>query len=149
MTNILTLYREWRHSKGYGVHSPYAYMLVTDILALPKEYTYYDEPLLRPKTLPRLALALQRYQWRFGREAVYLDSAQKIPHFIETFGHLGYAIIIISTLQSLRYRLSLHYVKRIISILIINVPIGVTMTDSGRLLYRFISLPLIKAIETF
>ncbi len=83
MTNILTLYREWRHSKGYGVHSPYAYMLVTDILALPKEYTYYDEPLLRPKALPRLALALQRYQWRFGREAVYLDSAQKIPHFIE------------------------------------------------------------------
>lgn len=80
---MLTRYRAWRHRKGYGVHSPYAYMLVTDILALPKGYSYYDEPLLKPRALPRLALAIQRYQWRFGGEVKYLDSEQKIPHFIE------------------------------------------------------------------
>lgn len=83
MSSLLAIYRAWRHRKGYGVHSPYGYMLVTEILSLPKGYAYYDEAQLRPKTLRRLALALQRYQWRFGGEVSYLDSEQKIPDLIE------------------------------------------------------------------
>lgn len=81
--SILATYRAWRHRKGYGVHSPYGYMLVTEILSLPKGYAYYDEALLRPKAMRRLALALQRYQWRFGGEVRYLPDGHKIPGFIE------------------------------------------------------------------
>lgn len=33
-------YIRWRHSKGYGVHSPYAYRFVTDVLR-PEPYGYY------------------------------------------------------------------------------------------------------------
>ena len=33
-------YKRWRHTKGYGVHSPFAYRLVTDVLR-PGQYAYY------------------------------------------------------------------------------------------------------------
>lgn len=33
-------YLRWRHSKGYGVHSPYAYRFVTDVVR-PGDYGYY------------------------------------------------------------------------------------------------------------
>ena len=94
------------------------------------------------------------HKLRFGIKKILIISGAfhevfKIPHFIKTFSHLSYTIIIISTLQSFRYRLSRHYIKRIISIFIINFPIGVTMTESRRFFYRFISLPFIKTIETF
>lgn len=38
--NICKPYLRWRHSKGYGVHSPYAYLFVTDVLN-PGPYAYY------------------------------------------------------------------------------------------------------------
>ena len=38
---LLKKYKRWRHSKGYGVHSPYAYKLVTDVLR-PGIYGYYS-----------------------------------------------------------------------------------------------------------
>lgn len=34
-------YLRWRHSKGFGVHSPYAYKFVTDVLR-PGPYGYYS-----------------------------------------------------------------------------------------------------------
>lgn len=34
-------YIRWRHSKGFGVHSPYAYRFVTDVLR-PGHYRYYS-----------------------------------------------------------------------------------------------------------
>lgn len=33
-------YIRWRHSRGFGVHSPYAYRFVTDVLR-PGDYAYY------------------------------------------------------------------------------------------------------------
>ncbi|MCH5235942.1 MAG: hypothetical protein J1E16_11675 [Muribaculaceae bacterium] len=36
----LTWYLRWRHSKGYGVHSPYAYRFITEVLR-PGNYGYY------------------------------------------------------------------------------------------------------------
>ena len=33
-------YLRWRHSKGFGVHSPYAYRFITDVLN-PGRYGYY------------------------------------------------------------------------------------------------------------
>lgn len=40
MENLFKKYLRWRHSKGYGVHSPYAYRFVTDVLQ-PGEYGFY------------------------------------------------------------------------------------------------------------
>lgn len=34
-------YRRWRHTRGFGVHSPFAFKLVSDILRLPARYGYY------------------------------------------------------------------------------------------------------------
>lgn len=38
--NLWKAYLRWRHSKGYGVHSPYAYRFITDVLN-PGSYGYY------------------------------------------------------------------------------------------------------------
>lgn len=40
MFNPFLAYVRWRHSKGYGIHSPFAYRFVTDVLN-PKSYGYY------------------------------------------------------------------------------------------------------------
>lgn len=34
-------YKRWRHSRGYGVHSPYAYRIVKEVLQSPRGYAYY------------------------------------------------------------------------------------------------------------
>ena len=38
--SVGTWYLRWRHSKGFGVHSPYAYRFVVDVLR-PGPYGYY------------------------------------------------------------------------------------------------------------
>lgn len=34
-------YKRWRHSKGFGVHSPYAFRFISDVIN-PGEYGYYQ-----------------------------------------------------------------------------------------------------------
>lgn len=34
-------YKSWRHGRGYGVHSPYAYRMVREVLNPPRGYAYY------------------------------------------------------------------------------------------------------------
>lgn len=64
-------YRRWRHSRGYGVHSPFAYTLVKEALYPAMGYAYYLEhdPRLdsedpsesrRARSLYRLALRLRQ-----------------------------------------------------------------------------------------
>lgn len=70
MSSLTTVIRQWRHIRGYGVHSPYAFMLTTEILSLPRGYSYYhDGQVLKlqcSRTVQRLISALLRYAWRFG-----------------------------------------------------------------------------------
>lgn len=35
-------YKRWRHSRGFGVHSPFAFSLISDALYLPSKYSYYQ-----------------------------------------------------------------------------------------------------------
>lgn len=39
-------YKRWRHSRGYGVHSPSAYRLVMEVIRPSTLYAYYAYPLL-------------------------------------------------------------------------------------------------------
>ena len=36
-------YRRWRHTRGFGIHSPYAYRLLTDSLRPGARYGYYGD----------------------------------------------------------------------------------------------------------
>lgn len=40
-------YKRWRHTRGYGVHSPFAYRLVTHVVRPLKGYCYYAEERLK------------------------------------------------------------------------------------------------------
>lgn len=104
MQGLLTLYRNWRHTKGYGVHSPYAYMLVTEILSLPRGYAYYDEDSLPVSAMPRLAVALQRYQWRFGKVPAVLDAQEALSAINE--GKVPVAVV--APLHSLVEEIKAH-----------------------------------------
>lgn len=37
----------WRHSHGFGVHSPFAYRIITDAIRLKKEYAFYGDAEIR------------------------------------------------------------------------------------------------------
>lgn len=40
MLNIAETYKRWRHTKGYGVHSPFAYSIVERVIS-PGRYAWY------------------------------------------------------------------------------------------------------------
>lgn len=50
-SRIIMAYRRWRHTKGYGVHSPYAYRLVKLALHPARGYGYYGYDAIE-ETLP-------------------------------------------------------------------------------------------------
>lgn len=41
--SLFSLYKRWRHTRGFGVHSPFAYRLVTEVVRPPRGYAYYAE----------------------------------------------------------------------------------------------------------
>lgn len=49
--SILERYRRWRHRRGYGVHSPYAYTLIREALFPARGYAYYadEDPRIEPR----------------------------------------------------------------------------------------------------
>ena len=45
LSQIADRYRRWRHTRGFGVHSPIAYRIITEALYLRPPYAYYAEAL--------------------------------------------------------------------------------------------------------
>lgn len=41
MGQIAESYKRWRHTRGYGVHSPYAYSVVKEVVRPGRRYAYY------------------------------------------------------------------------------------------------------------
>ena len=50
--NPFSAYRKWRHSKGFGVHSPYAYRFVSDVIR-PGRYGFYAYERVEPVLLKK------------------------------------------------------------------------------------------------
>lgn len=58
MEGVLTRWRRWRHARGFGIHSPFAYRLITYTLRQPYAYYAYSRlPERRQRLLYRVALA--------------------------------------------------------------------------------------------
>lgn len=80
----LEFYRRWRHSHGFGVHSPLGYRLITEALYLPRQYAFYEEvsPALEADSPVESRLARRLYRGSiFMRRFCGIDS-------IEIFGTL-------------------------------------------------------------
>lgn len=58
--SLRQLFIRWRHSRGYGIHSPYAYRLVKEAICPDRGYLYYEE------LTPRLAHPLTAMAYRLG-----------------------------------------------------------------------------------
>lgn len=74
------IYKRWRHSKGYGVHSPYAYKIVTEVIQQPKGYSYYGYDKIKglsqrkERRFLRMLLRLASYT---DIGSVYLNKSKK------------------------------------------------------------------------
>lgn len=62
MLCLAEAYKRWRHTRGYGVHSPFAYRMVGRVVRPPRGYLYYLESALSdaPKALRHDARLLVR-----------------------------------------------------------------------------------------
>lgn len=54
LSSISEAYKRWRHSRGFGIHSPFAYDLVKNVIS-PGQYSYYgywdiDKAILSPQS---------------------------------------------------------------------------------------------------
>lgn len=79
LSSISTGYKRWRHTRGYGVHSPYAYDMVCSVLRPGRKYAYYgyediDNIFDRdaPKCERRRARALLRLAVFAGAQSAYI-----------------------------------------------------------------------------
>lgn len=83
--NPWNIYLRWRHSRGYGVHSPFAYRFVTDVLQ-PGNYGYYAYHIA-----DNMAASPKYDAWRYRKEIYFL---------IRLFIFLGVGRVMVSGLKS-------------------------------------------------
>lgn len=60
--NLNKALRRVRHGRGFGIHSPFAYRFITEVLNLPSEYGYYQYLYIKegtPRTIFRIAVRFQ------------------------------------------------------------------------------------------
>lgn len=74
----ISSYRRWRHSRGFGIHSPFAYTFITDVLAQPLPYYGYADISADPRVrlLFRIAARFQpRHVLILSSKPQLLDAA--------------------------------------------------------------------------
>ncbi|MDE6854265.1 MAG: hypothetical protein K2J38_04325 [Muribaculaceae bacterium] len=71
MQGILSRFRCWRHGKGFGIHSPFAYALITEVLR--QRHPYYGYADISPDQRIRLLFRLVTH---FRPEGVLIVSSQ-------------------------------------------------------------------------
>ncbi len=79
---LAAAYKRWRHGRGYGVHSPYAFRMVCDVLRLPRGYAYHAyAPIATRRAALRAPLPLgevwliYRLMVEFGARRVYIAAS--------------------------------------------------------------------------
>ena len=77
---IIDWYKRWRHGHGFGVHSPYAYRLVRDVLRPGRGYAYY--------AYADIDHMLNSRRSATGRDAIYrVRAGENVP--IDSQQHVG------------------------------------------------------------
>lgn len=82
------IYKRWRHTRGFGVHSPYAFGLITEVVRQTRGYAYYGyESLTRdfggsvPRAIIRKARLLLRLAARCDVGAAFLPDTPEARPF--------------------------------------------------------------------
>ena len=63
MEGIAARYKRWRHTRGFGVHSPLAYRIVRDVVRPRRGYAYYGDAEINDTFEGRV----DRLMWRHAR----------------------------------------------------------------------------------
>lgn len=89
MRSLSERYKRWRHTRGYGVHSPFAYMLVNEVVHPPKAYGYYNYDAILPDIphnyygkIYRHACTLLRLSARLDVDSAYIPQYALAVPFI-------------------------------------------------------------------
>lgn len=85
---IARAYKRWRHTRGYGVHSPFAYMIVKEVIRPAEGYAYYGyvdiDNAIDDNSLPgtrRMARILLRLAARLGIQDAFLPHDSRTSAF--------------------------------------------------------------------
>lgn len=73
---LFDLYKRWRHTRGFGVHSPFAYRLVTEGVRPARGYVYHAELLPGMTPLRRIAFRLRTILRSNGYQDMVYDAAE-------------------------------------------------------------------------
>lgn len=84
---IAAAYKRWRHSRGYGVHSPFAYDIVRHVINPARGYAYYGYHELEtasansPRAMRRAAFLLLRLTARCDVASAFISAGPSTKLF--------------------------------------------------------------------
>lgn len=70
---MIESYKRWRHSRGYGVHSPFAYRIVKQALFPKRGYAWYGYALIEGNENEYITISERRRARMLLRLAAFLD----------------------------------------------------------------------------
>ena len=85
----ISYFKEWRHSRGFGIHSPFAYRFITEVLA--QRLPYYGYADISADSRIRLIFRVIAY---FGPEHILILSSQ--PRLLKMAAHRAYSRAVIT-----------------------------------------------------
>ena len=85
----ISYFKGWRHSRGFGIHSPFAYRFITEVLA--QRLPYYGYADISADSRIRLIFRVIAY---FGPEHILILSSQ--PRLLKMAAHRAYSRAVIT-----------------------------------------------------